>query len=74
MIKYLISILFVGVLCGGWVIVQLIAKKMKTKNHFDHLNSSCGHCTCGGVEQVCINEMKPKQHKPFPEIQKLESN
>ncbi len=54
--KYLIVILFVGALCAGWVVVQIIAKKMKTKNHFDHLNSSCGHCTCGGVENICVNE------------------
>ncbi len=58
MIKYIIIILFLAVLCAGWVVVQIIAKKMKTKNHFDHLNSACGHCTCGGVENVCINETK----------------
>ena len=56
--QYIISVLFLAVLCGGWVAVQVLAKKMKTKNHFDHLNSACGHCTCGGVDQDCVNESK----------------
>ncbi len=50
---YIISILTLCALCAGWVLVQMLAKKMKTKNHFDHLNSACGHCTCGGVGQSC---------------------
>lgn len=50
---YIISILTLCALCAGWVLVQMLAKKMKTKNHFDHLNSACGHCTCGGVESSC---------------------
>jgi hypothetical protein len=56
MINYLIPILSLAALCAGWVLVQLLAKKMKTKNHFDHLNSACGHCTCGGVEAACEKE------------------
>ena len=56
MIDYLIPIVSLAALCAGWVIVQVIAKKMKTKNHFDHLNSACGHCTCGGVEEACVND------------------
>ena len=50
---YIIAILTLCALCAGWVLVQILAKKLKTKNHFDHLNSACGHCTCGGVEQFC---------------------
>jgi len=53
MIQYIVPILLIGFLCAGWVVVQIIAKKMKTKNHFDHLNSDCGHCTCGGVDGAC---------------------
>ena len=55
MIKYLLIITFTAALCGGWIAVQVLARRMKTKNHFDHLNSACGHCTCGGVENACTN-------------------
>ncbi len=56
--KYLIIILAVGVLCAGWVLVQILAKKLKTKNHFEHLNSSCGGCTCGGEGYACNADSK----------------
>ena len=56
MMQYIIPILFMSALCAGWVLVQLLAKKMKTKNHFDHLNSSCGSCNCGGGAGVCTND------------------
>jgi hypothetical protein len=55
LIKYIIPIFSVAVLCAGWVLVQIVAKKMKTKNHFDHLNSGCGGCICGGVGDNCVN-------------------
>ncbi len=58
--QYILPILFITVLCAGWVVVQIIAKKMKTKNHFDNLNSSCGHCNCGGVEDNCSNKAPDK--------------
>jgi len=56
--KYLIPILFVAALSAGWVVVQLIAKKMKTKNHMDNLGKGgCMTCTCGAAEgDVCENE------------------
>jgi len=53
-IEYIIPIVSVAVLCAAWVMVQLLAKKLKTKNHFDDLNDSCGNCTCGGTE-ACEN-------------------
>lgn len=57
MLQYIIPILFVSFLTAGWVGVQLIARKMKTKNHFDDLNSStCGQCTCGGSEESCATD------------------
>ncbi len=59
MIKYILPILFIAALSAGWVIVQLIAKKMKTKNHIDNLgNGECMSCTCGGVDEACENENK----------------
>ncbi len=57
--KYIIPILFVAALSAGWVVVQLIAKKMKTKNHMDDLGKGeCMTCTCGGTDDACTNENK----------------
>jgi hypothetical protein len=56
MVQYIIPIFALAALCAGWVVVQLIAQKMKTKNHFDDLDgSTCGKCNCGGVDQQCNN-------------------
>lgn len=56
MIKYIIPILFVAILSAGWVVVQLVAKKMKTKNHMDNLGKGgCMTCTCG-AEGTCEKE------------------
>lgn len=52
MLQYIIAILSLSLLAAGWVGVQILARKMKTKNHFDNLNS-CGHCSCGGAEGTC---------------------
>jgi len=50
--EFIIPVLFVAVLSAGWVIVQILAKKMKTKNHFDDLGQGgCMNCTCGGIEK-----------------------
>ena len=47
---YLISIFVLAILSGGWVAVQLLARKMRTKNHIEH-GGSCGNgCTCMGTE------------------------
>jgi hypothetical protein len=57
MYQYILPILFLTLLCAGWVVVQIIAKKMKTKNHFDHLGKGeCMTCTCGGADSSCVNE------------------
>ena len=58
MITHLLAIFGMALLCAGWIGVQFLAKKMETKNHFDDLNSSCGHCTCGGGAMAC--EQKDK--------------
>jgi len=48
-ITFSIAILGLSLLSAGWVALQYLARKMKTKNHFDDLNSSCGGgCNCGG--------------------------
>ena len=54
--SYLLAILGMGLLCAGWIMVQFLAKKMETKNHFDNLNNSCGGCTCGGSFDSCQNK------------------
>jgi hypothetical protein len=57
MLQYIIPILFVTFLTAGWVGVQLLARKMKTKNHFDDLDSStCGQCTCNGSGDNCATD------------------
>ncbi len=44
-------------LSAGWIGVQFLARKMKTKNHFDDLNGpGCSSCTCGGEEGTCVNK------------------
>lgn len=48
MITYLAGILGLSLLCAGWVALQFLAHRQGTKNHFEHLQSGCGGCTCGG--------------------------
>ncbi|HMW32766.1 MAG TPA: hypothetical protein PLH27_12700 [bacterium] len=49
--KYILPVFASAFLCAFWIIVQMIARRMKTKNLFDH-KPSCGHCdedgSCGG--------------------------
>ncbi|MFQ5335497.1 MAG: hypothetical protein ACE5DN_05425 [Flavobacteriales bacterium] len=45
MMQYIIPVLIVTALSAGWVGVQLLARKAKTKNHMDH---GGGGCSCGG--------------------------
>lgn len=44
LITYLIPVVAMAVLVGGWGLVQLLAKKMNVKNHIDHGGSCCGAC------------------------------
>ncbi len=49
-LPYIIGVFALAALCAGWVAVQFLAQRMKTKNHFDDLGSdTCGSCTCGGI-------------------------
>ena len=54
-LQYLIPVLALTVLAGGWMGVQLLAKKMQTKNHIDQ-TSCCG--ACEGKEACRKNELK----------------
>jgi len=53
---YIVPILALTLLSGGWVAVQLLARKMRTKNHIEH-GGTCGNrCTCMGIEgESCEN-------------------
>lgn len=42
-LTYLIPVLALTLLVAGWGGVQLLAKKMRTKNHIDH-GGCCGAC------------------------------
>ena len=57
-LQYIIPVFVLAAMCAGWVIVQLVARKMKTKNHFDDLHAgdgTCINCNCGGIER-CEDE------------------
>ncbi|MEZ4955797.1 MAG: hypothetical protein R2825_19720 [Saprospiraceae bacterium] len=56
-LSHLLPIFALSLLCAGWVAVQFLAKKMGTKNHFDHGAESCGKCSCGGAS--CKLEKDP---------------
>lgn len=51
--EYLIPVLAFTLLCAGWIMVQMVAKKMRIKNHIDG-GGCCGACdekakgTCDG--------------------------
>ncbi|MBE2246562.1 MAG: hypothetical protein IAE67_04845 [Candidatus Competibacteraceae bacterium] len=42
-IQYLIPVFALAALAAGWMGVQLLAKKLKTKNHIDG-GGCCGAC------------------------------
>lgn len=50
-LSLLIPVFALAVLCAAWVGVQLLARRMGTKNHFEHGSGGCGQCGCGSVCQ-----------------------
>ena len=44
LLQYLIPVLALMVLAAGWAALQLLAKRMQTKNHIDHGGGCCGAC------------------------------
>jgi hypothetical protein len=60
---HIIAVLSAAFLCGGWVAVQVLARRMKTKNHFDDLDS-CGACSCGGVPGACVKAKEAETADP----------
>lgn len=50
--QYIFGIVAAIALSAGWIAVQILAKKIGTKNHFDHPSASCSdfdkNCGCDG--------------------------
>ena len=46
-LTFVLAVLGLTFLSAGWVAIQYLARKLKTKNHFDDLNT-CTGCMCGG--------------------------
>lgn len=42
--EYILPVLILALLSAGWMMVQLVAKKIGTKNHIDNDGSCCGAC------------------------------
>ena len=63
MIEYILPILALTVLAAGWMGVQILAKRMKTKNHIDDA-SCCG--ACQGKSECRRKELglEPNSHTP----------
>ncbi|MDX5326813.1 MAG: hypothetical protein LPK80_11200 [Bacteroidota bacterium] len=46
--EILIPALALAALTAGWMGVQIIAKRMQTKNHIDQTSGCCGACSNKG--------------------------
>ena len=47
LISLFLPVFSLALLCAGWVVVQLLARRMGTKNHIDNAGTGCGQCGCG---------------------------
>ena len=66
-LPYLISILAIAGGCAGWVGVQLLARHLGTKNHFENAKTCCG--LCEAEECDVLEKSKPGKlghHAPNP--------
>jgi len=43
-LSYIIPLIGFTLMVAGWMGVQILAKKMKTKNHIDNTSGCCGAC------------------------------
>ena len=41
---HIISVLVLAFLTAGWLAVQLLARRIGTKNHFENATTCCGFC------------------------------
>lgn len=56
--EFLIPVLALSGLCAGWVLVQLLARRLGTKNHLDR-QPGCGNCHC--YNNVCERQVLPAE-------------
>ena len=49
-------ILILAGLTAGWVAVQLLARKMGTKNHIDNAGACGNGCTCMSAGESCTRQ------------------
>lgn len=54
MLELLIPVLVLSLVAVGWGGVQLLAKRMGTKNHIDNTSTCCGACD---VRSSCSRNM-----------------
>jgi hypothetical protein len=47
LISHILPILALAALAAGWAAVQLLARKLGTKNHIEHGKDCCGGCGKG---------------------------
>jgi hypothetical protein len=52
LIQHFIPIISLALLAAGWMYVQILAKRMKVKNHIDQTSGCCGACT----EKKCTKD------------------
>ena len=54
--QIIIPVLVVTFLSAGWVAVQILARKIGTKNHIDNAGSCGNGCTCMSGGTSCTNK------------------
>jgi hypothetical protein len=60
-LDYIIPILAVTLLSAGWAGIQLLARRLGTKNHIDQAGSCGSGCTCSYMEDnVCHRQDNTK--------------
>lgn len=57
LMRYVIPVAALAALAAGWMGMQLIARRMKVKNHIDH-GGCCGAC---GDRASCTNGTEVRQ-------------
>ncbi len=70
-IAYIIPILAIAALSAGWAGIQLLARRLGTKNHIDHAGECGSGCTCMyNEDSVCHRQDKTDQANHMGQISK----
>jgi hypothetical protein len=69
-LPHIIAIIALPLLCGFWVCVQLLAKKIGTKNHIDYYDEEHKHgiiancqTDCSSCQSSCSSNQKNECNK-----------